>query len=411
VIATNDAGTAEQPLTIIAVETDVELGSPVIDSIGGIPVVDGETITFEAPWQSTVEWPIEASGDVGSFQLALGAPVQIDADTGLITGFLHKLAPSEATVWGVNPERNESSGVTFTIVPFNEPPDVEPVADLQVQVGKPIYTEVIASDRVSSRFDYVLDGAPDGVTIDTNGVIEGLAPLTPSTYTVTVSVDDGNDGVTETSFTIEVIALQQSEFSSPSPADSFLYGDAMWFEWNSLGLPNRLTVGLAEGGTEFGDFEFTGGEDDQLVFGLPADGTTIYATLSTEIASGEWVDVNYQWFSRNVDASKVASIVSPAAVFPLAGSDVTFTWDGGTPQGPYILLLGTEPYAADIQQLIVESGTSADISGLATDGSEIHVTLITQYDEARWHAGSTGASVFQTADPTKLVNELVNPVA
>ena len=95
---------------------------------------------------------------------------------------------------------------------------------------------------------------------------------------------------------------------------------------------------------------------------------------------------NYGWFwatdFSSVDdgttpggSSGKASITSPTAGTVLSGSNVTFTRDAGTGVQAFALQVGTSLGSGDIFQLYSWPATSANVTGIPTNGSRIYARI------------------------------------
>jgi hypothetical protein len=108
------------------------------------------------------------------------------------------------------------------------------------------------------------------------------------------------------------------------------------------------------------------------VASIPANGVTVFARLYSKIA-GVWSYVDYTFTESGTSAA--AALSSPTAT-TLTGSEVTFTWSAGTGVTNYMLYVGsTGPGSHNLYDVGSVTSTSADVTGLPTDGSKVYVRL------------------------------------
>jgi hypothetical protein len=110
------------------------------------------------------------------------------------------------------PDLWHSTGVRLVInlaginPPDNNDPVISPVGNQTNQVGESVSLQINANDSDGDALSYSASGLPTGLTINSDtGVISGTL-TTDAVSTINVTVDDGNAGSTQTTFTWTVTA-------------------------------------------------------------------------------------------------------------------------------------------------------------------------------------------------------------
>ena len=160
---------------------------------------------------------------------------------------------------------------------------------------------------------------------------------------------------------------------SPAPSGN-LTGTSVTFSWSSGALVAAYSLTLGTTGANSSNLYSSGSitSTSVTVAGLPANGATIYATLSSQIA-GAWQSVSYTY----TEATPVsAAMISPSPGSVLSGSSATFTWSAGVGSTAYTLYLGTTGSgSSNIYKSSALTGTSVTVSGIPTNGVNLYVTL------------------------------------
>jgi hypothetical protein len=112
-----------------------------------------------------------------------------------------------------------------------------------------------------------------------------------------------------------------------------------------------------------------------LVSGIPTNGVTLYARLSSKI-NGAWQYNDYTYTESGTPAPAV--LISPPSPTPgstLTGSSATFSWSGGGGVTQYEFRLGTTgPGSSDVYNS-AEAATTALTTGLVSGIPTNRVTL------------------------------------
>ncbi len=162
----------------------------------------------------------------------------------------------------------------------------------------------------------------------------------------------------------------------------------------------RLSLGTGPGANDL--YYYEGVATFVQPTGLPKDGSTIYARLSSRI-DGSWVDVFYE-FTAYLDVPFVgAELLSPTPGSNLPSTSVTFTWED-VGASKYAIYVGNAQSFSDIayETSIPGDTTSFTFNGLPSDGRTIWVRIWSQ---------ETAISGWQTNDYSFTAYEDVPPVA
>jgi len=194
--------------------------------------------------------------------------------------------------------------------------------------------------------------------------------------------------------------------STPA-ANSTLTGSSTSFTWypSASAQAYWIDVGNTPGGNDYyqsGSLPTT--TLSQTVNGLPTDGSTIYATLWTEI-NGQWQYNQYTYTAFNSGSSE-AVITSPVNGSNLTGSSEVFTWTRGSGT-QFWLTAGNSPGGNNYYS----SGNlgnvlTTNVTGLPTDGSQVYVTLFSYvngqwvYTQDTYTAYNNGSQLAQILTPT-----------
>ena len=169
--------------------------------------------------------------------------------------------------------------------------------------------------------------------------------------------------------------------TTPTPL-STLNANSVTFNWTAgTGATSYwLDVGNVAGGNQW----YQSGNLGNVLTttpNLPADGSTLYATLYS-LVGGQWVSS----FSTTYKAAPGAVMQSPAPYSTLSGASATFTWSAGTGITSYELDIGTTYGGNDIDQLTSLTGLTTTVNNLPANGSTIYVTLYSQYGAQSLHS-------------------------
>jgi len=156
-------------------------------------------------------------------------------------------------------------------------------------------------------------------------------------------------------------------------------------------------VGSGPGSKDYLDSGSLGGSQELIVDGLPSDGSSILHVRLWHRKS----DVAWKYSDTTFTAgtrSSAVEITSPAGGDILSGSSDTFTWDAnGLPVDQWWLYVGTTEGGSQIYDSgDLGTATSADVDGIVTDRSTVHLRLWYRFNKRRWRfvdASYTAASL------------------
>ena len=170
--------------------------------------------------------------------------------------------------------------------------------------------------------------------------------------------------------------------TTPTPL-STLNANSVTFNWTAgTGATSYwLDVGNAAGGNQWYQSGNLGNVLTTTAPNLPADGSTLYATLYS-LVGGQWVSN----FSTTYKAAPGAVMQSPAPYSTLSGASATFTWSAGTGITSYQLTVGSTYGGNDIYSSGSLGGLTTTVHNLPATGSTVYVTLYSQYGTQLLHS-------------------------
>jgi 6-phosphogluconolactonase (cycloisomerase 2 family) len=240
--------------------------------------------------------------------------------------------------------------------------------------------------------DYYSSGNLGNVLTTT---VNGL-PANGSTMYVTLYTEIngtwGNNAYTYTAFSA---GSAKAVMTSPVPG-STLSGSNVTFTWNAGTGASAywIDIGSTAGAHDYYSSGNLGNVLTTTINGLPANGSTMYVTLYTEI-NGTWGDNAYTYTAFSAGSAN-AVMTSPVPGSTLSGSSVTFTWNAGTGASAYWIDIGSSAEAHDYYSSgSLGTALTTTANGLPTDGSTIYVTLYSQTDGA-WSANTYTYSAFNS---------------
>ncbi len=189
------------------------------------------------------------------------------------------------------------------------------------------------------------------------------------------------------SVTFSVNAFAAPQVASPSTGSN-LSGLEQKFSWNSGGTNVEqywLYVGTKPGAANIANSGDLGKATEYDVFGIPTDGSTVYARL-WYYSGSTWSSVDSSYKAPDLD------VVNPSngstlkgSEQTLNGSEQTFSWNfGGVDVEKVWLYVGTTPGGRNIADSgDLGKGAEFDVIGIPMDGSTIHVRLW-YYLASRW---------------------------
>ncbi len=227
----------------------------------------------------------DGNGDILTYAAA-GLPdgLTIDSASGVVSGIPGTDGVFAVTV-SVDDGRGGSDSENFTwtvdpLPPVNNPPVLTHPGNQLGTVGDSVTLAVIAVDGDGDSLTYAATGLPDGLSIDSaSGEIAGTLAL-EGTFTVAISVDDGNGGTDSVSFDWQVDPMPNTPPVLTNPGNqTSLAGNAVTLSlvatdadgdslsYSATGLPSGLSL-VQSSGSIFGEvvsvgtFNVTIGVDD-----------------------------------------------------------------------------------------------------------------------------------------------------
>jgi predicted esterase len=240
--ATGVGGTSAFTAAIGATTQD---NAPVVAAIANQSVRYGTTSTIALS-------ATDADGDALTFAPLNLPPFATLTDNGNGTAVL-TLSPSVSqagTFPGIGVSVSDGHGGTtngvFTLtVNNNYPPVVTTVPAQSVNTGSTLSIPLTATDQNGDNMTFSVSGVPNNYTLNAGPNGSDTLVLNPTfgakgSYTVTVTVNDGNGGVTTTTFPLTVA------FVNPTRAVYLRInaGDAIGAPWN--GITGQVTTGIVD---------------------------------------------------------------------------------------------------------------------------------------------------------------------
>ncbi len=281
---------------------------PVLDAIADQSDDEGDTVSV----------PVTASdpdvGDVLSFS-ATGLPdgVTINTSTGTMSGTITQTAAT-GLPYSVEVTASDGRGgvasTTFTwnVAAVNVDPVLTSIGNLLSGEGQTISLTVTATDVDNDTLTFSAIGLPPSLSIDSNsGLISGVTDPGTATYTVTVTVDDGNGGTDFETFDWMVVG-NDDPVLDPIGAQSDAEGDTISLAvtaadpnagdvltFSATGLPDGLTINSSTGA-------ITG-----TVTQTAATGSPYTTTVTVDDGVGGTDDETFQWDIAAVNVAPVAT--------------------------------------------------------------------------------------------------------
>jgi hypothetical protein len=195
--------------------------------------------------------------------------------------------------------------------------------------------------------------------------------------------------------------------STPA-ANSTLTGSSTSFTWypSASAQAYWLDLGSTQGGNNYyqsGSLPTT--TLSETVNGLPTNGSTIYATLWTEI-NGQW-QYNQYTYTAFTSGGSIGVITSPTPGSILTSSSQQFTWTAGLSSNAYWLTIGSVQGGNDVYNSgNLGNVTTVTVNNLPTNGQMLYVTLFSDvngqwpYNEYTYTAYGGGSQLAQILTPT-----------
>ena len=218
------------------------------------------------------------------------------------------------------------------------------------------------------------------VTLDDTGKgTLSLGTLEAIQYNFTVSYG-GDSNFTQSgsnAISFDLRPPTAATLSTPAPG-STLTGSSQTFSWTGGIKVTEYAFMLGTTGVGSSNLFSVSGttETSQAVSGLPVNGETIYARLSSMV-NGAWQTSDYTytaWMEPPV-------LTSPTPSSILTGPSATFTWTAAAAgnQGYWLFLGTTGVGSKNLYDSGQQTATSATFSGLPINGETIYARVYTRY--------------------------------
>jgi hypothetical protein len=208
---------------------------------------------------------------------------------------------------------------------------------------------------------------------------------------VTLTDNALNAGGAHQSIQLSGTAEMEGVLTSPARG-SVLPGPSAQFTWSAGTAVTWYFLSFGSKGPGSNDLYNSGRQTttSRMVTGLPTNGETIYARLTT----------NFNGVQLTADSTYTAAtqavMVSPAAGSQLPGPTVTFTWTAGTGATADDVWLGSKGAGSnDIYSSGQSAATSLSLSRVPTNGETIYVRLFTSFNGVQTHADYTYTAAAQ----------------
>ena len=159
----------------------------------------------------------------------------------------------------------------------------------------------------------------------------------------------------------------------------------MSFRWSTGTGVSDYQLTLSTIGPGLSDlFLYKGTATSAVVSAIPANGVTVYATLSSKI-NGVWQSNAYVYTESGSPTAAVLTSPTPGLSTILGTTNVLFQWSAGTSASDYQLNLSAiAPGGSD---LFLYKGTalSATAPTLPTNGVKVYARLYTKIDGVWFH--------------------------
>jgi len=171
------------------------------------------------------------------------------------------------------------------------------------------------------------------------------------------------------------------------PAQDSVLENGSTLEWNANGTEVDewwVYVGSDIGSRAYLDSGNMGEALQIVVDALPTDGSVIHVRLWYRQSDAAWQSVDTTFTAATTSAA--IQITSPVEGDVLSGFADTFTWDAnGVPVDQWWLYVGNTVGGRQIYNSgDLADATSAEVSGIVTDGSTVHVRLWHRFKKRTW---------------------------
>jgi Divergent InlB B-repeat domain len=205
--------------------------------------------------------------------------------------------------------------------------------------------------------------------------VSGLPTNGSTVYVTLYSQINGTWFSNAYTYTAESVTLAQ--ITSPTPSTT-LPGSSVTFQWSTgTGATSYyLDVGTSSSVNKYYS-QSQGTNTSVTVSSLPVDGSTIIVTLYSLI-NGSYQNNQYTYTAFNAQGS-AAVMATPTPGSQFTSGSATFTWNAVTGAQAYWLDVGSTSGGNNYYSQNQGSATSVNVSTLPTNGSQVYVTLYTEF--------------------------------
>jgi sugar lactone lactonase YvrE len=231
-----------------------------------------------------------------------------------------------------------------------------------------------------------------------SGTNNSILTVTGTTGTIVIAANQAGNAnyAAAPQVKLSIVVDQLAVLTAPTPS-SPLAGSPVIFTWSTGVGVTKYALNLSA--IAPGDYDlYASGQVTYTatgVFGLPINGTKIYARLYS-IINGVSVYNDYTFITGSS-----AQLTSPVPSSLLANSQVEFTWSAGTGVSQYDLhLSAVAPGGSELYSSGHITGTSTPVYGLPTNGATIYARLYSVIDGITFY----NDYIFATGSLAKLIS-------
>jgi len=387
---TQEIGTTSPPLSFTVTNTCTYLVN--VASITPSPTFNesdnctpslpaGNVCTVQVTFEPTVASATAVSGLVSVNVTGANAPLAV-AVSG--TG----VSATTATGWlspqniAFSPEPNGGVSAPVTVTYTNTG---------SVALGNGVTSMIVLSQAASDPFVIVNNGCGKSLAVGANCQFQvefapttTTAAYTPSNnYSKPLYAEGQSPILTMTLTGTGGVVLTPATLVSPTPGLSTILGTSnVTFQWTTIPGATDYQLNLSAivaGGHDL--FLYKGTATSATAVALPANDSTVYATLYTKI-DGVWVSNKYQYTESGTPTPATLTSPTPGLSTILGASNVQFQWTTGGKVTDYQLNLSAVAAGASDLFLYKGTATTATAAALPANAAEVYARLYSKINGA-----------------------------